>query len=81
MTQMTQMTQIMFRVFLKLVIGRNYLYLPTEIIKREEPCIFFWVHENLALRFLKPFPCAGLHVMAWRNRGVCFAESVCRCRQ
>ena len=31
---MAQMTQIMFRAFLKLVIGRNYLYLPTEIINK-----------------------------------------------
>ena len=27
---MAQMTQIIFRAFLKLVIGRNYLYLPSE---------------------------------------------------
>ena len=26
-----------------------------------EPCIFFWVHENLALRFCGLLPCAGLH--------------------
>ena len=32
-TQMAQMTQIMFRAFLEHVIRRNYLYLPTEIMK------------------------------------------------
>ena len=31
---MAQITQIMFRAFLKLVIGRNYLYLPSEIMNK-----------------------------------------------
>ena len=35
-TQMAQITQIVFRAFLKLVIGRNYLYLPTEIMNKGE---------------------------------------------
>ena len=33
-TQMARITQIIFRAFLKLVIGRNYLYLPTELMNK-----------------------------------------------
>ena len=60
---MAQMTQIMFRAFLKLVIGRNYLYLPTEIMNKGRAMHILLGSLGFGSQGLRPFPCAGFHVM------------------
>ena len=62
---MAQMTQIMFRAFLKLVIGRNYLYLPTEITNKGRAMHILLGSLEFGSQVLRPFalcgpPCDGV---------------------